>query len=79
MVYHYLFYTVTELRLWSPWMCFNRTIASRNRTVQNCTDVEYIDPVTNMTMTNTSCDNVTEIDRRTGNYILTNQYMQNVL
>ena len=63
-----LFYTDNELTSWSPWTCFNSTIASRNRTVQNCTDVEYIDPVTNMTMTNTSCDNVTEIDRRTGNY-----------
>ena len=64
----FLFYTVTELTSWSQWTCFNGTIASRNRTTQICTGVEYIDPVTNMTMTNTSCDNVTEIDRRTGNY-----------
>ena len=43
------------------------TVASRNRTVQRCTDMEDIDPVTNMTMTNTLCDNLIDIMRRTGN------------
>ena len=60
----------TELTPWSQWACFNSTVASRNRTVQNCSDVEYIDPVTNMTTTNRSCDNRTETDRRTGSSMI---------
>ena len=59
----------TELTPWSQWACFNSTVASRIRIVQNCSDVEYIDPVANMTATNRSCDNTTETDRRTGSYI----------
>ena len=62
-----LAHIVTELTPWSQWGCFNDTIASRNRIVQRCADVEGIDPVTNMTMINTICDNLTDVDRRTGN------------
>ena len=61
---------VTELTPWSQWACFNSTVASRARMVQNCSDVEYIDPVTNMTATNRSCDNRTETDRRTGSSMI---------
>ena len=59
-------YTGAELTPWSQWACFNSTVASRARIVQNCSDVEYIDPVTNMPAMNRSCDNRTETDRRTG-------------
>ena len=51
---------------WSQWTCFNDTAATRSRTVQNCTDMEFINPVTNMTTTNTTCVDVIDIDIRTG-------------
>ena len=63
----YFSHIVTELTPWSQWTCFNGTIALRNRTVQRCAEMEEIDPITNMTMTNTLCDNLIDIKRRTGN------------